>query len=134
MLSDSGGGIIHSWFEANPYIDSVVTKALTFQVVGLIGREERKNSQVLSISLPAEWGRSSSEDCHLHNCFHLIGGFADYLHPAGSDPHTAVQLAQHPQEPGGRPFLLRACVPHWDQPNRKPGKSYFLLTVRVVRI
>lgn len=80
-------------------------------------KRKEKLTEAVSICLPAEWGGASSEDCHLHNRFHLAGGFADHLHPAGPDPHTEVQLAQHPQKPGGCPFLLRARLSHWNQPD-----------------
>lgn len=72
-----------------------------------------------------EWRGASSEDSHLHHCIHLIGGFADDLHTASSDPNTAFKPTQHSQKPGGCPFLLRIGLSYWNQSDRKPGKSQF---------
>lgn len=75
------------------------------------------------------WWCPSPEDCHLHHSLCFSAGAPPHLHPAGHPAQTTLQSPQHPQEPGSRLVLLRAGLPHRNQPDRQPGEELFFRTL-----
>lgn len=85
----------------------------------------------LYLSFCSAWWCPSPEDCHVHHSLRFSAGAPAHLHPAGHPAQTTLQSPQHPQEPGGRLVLLRAGLPHRNQPDRQPGEELFFQNITV---